>query len=169
MFGFSVDAFSLGAAGRFGGPAPFLNYCRTDDQLPQAFQSLLSVLLLTAALLRFDDDDAFPGEAAVSESQQPLFVKFRQGRCLDIKAQMNGRRDLVDILSAGAARANCADLNFMIRDTDLTGYAQHGDRPDGESNILPLLLKMESSVWRMPINYTQSDNMHQLITWILEE
>ncbi len=32
-----------------------------------------------------------------------------------------------------------------------------------------LLLKMESSVRTIPINYTQSDNMHQLITRILDE
>ncbi len=32
-----------------------------------------------------------------------------------------------------------------------------------------LLLKMESSVRTIPINYTQSDNMHHLITRILDE
>ena len=140
MFGFSIDAFSLGTAGCLGGPPLFLHTGRTDDQFPQAFQRLLFVLLLTAALLRLDHDNAFPGEAAVSESQQPLLVKIRQRGCLDIKAQMDGRGDLVDILPPGAAGADCADLNFMIRDTDLTGYTQHGDCPDGGSNILPLLL-----------------------------
>ncbi len=140
MFGFSVDAFSPGTAGCLGGPPLFLHTGCTDDQFPQAFQRLLFVLLLTAALLRFDDDDAFPGEAAVSEPQQPLLVKFRQGGGLDIETQMDGSGDLVDILSPGTAGADCADLNFMIRDTDLTGYTQHGDCPDGGSNILPLLL-----------------------------
>ncbi len=32
-----------------------------------------------------------------------------------------------------------------------------------------LLLKMENSVWTIPINYTQSDKMHQLISRILDE
>ena len=32
-----------------------------------------------------------------------------------------------------------------------------------------LLLKMENSVWTIPINYTQSDNMHRLITKLLDE
>ena len=38
------------------------------------------------------------------------------------------------------------------------------------ANSFPsLLLKMESSVRTIPINYTQSDNMHHLITRILDE
>ena len=32
-----------------------------------------------------------------------------------------------------------------------------------------LLLKMEDSVWSIPINYTQSDKMHRLISRILDE
>ncbi len=140
MFGFSVYAFPLGTAGCLGCTPLFLYAGCTDDQFPQAFQRLLSVLLLAAAVLRFDHYDAIPGEAAVSEPEQPLLVKFRQRGGLDIETQMDRRRHLVDILPSGAACADCADLDFMVRDTDLAGYAQHGDYPDGESNILSSLL-----------------------------
>lgn len=140
MFGFSIDAFSLGTAGCPGCFALFLYPGRSDDQFTQTFQRLLTVLFLAAALLRFDHNDAVPGEAAVFEVEQSLLVKIRQGGGPDIETQVNGRGDLVDILSAGAACTDCADLNFMIRYADLAGYEQHGKCPYGKNNILPLLL-----------------------------
>src|SRR5690606_22797097 len=50
---------------------------------------------------------------------------IRQGAGVNVEAQMNGARYLVDVLAAGALRADAAQLDFPQRNRQRTADRQH--------------------------------------------
>jgi hypothetical protein len=79
----------------------------------QTIKRVYFVLFLGAVLLGFDDNDAVLSDAIVAQVEQAFFVKGRQGRGRDIKAQVNGSGNFVHVLSPCPLEANRADLNFL--------------------------------------------------------
>ena len=72
----------------------------------QTLQGVAAVLLLRAVPAGLDDQYAVLADTAVIQVQQALLVPFRQGGGADIEPEVNRRGDLVDVLPAGAARAD---------------------------------------------------------------
>src|SRR5690606_31639933 len=95
------------------------------DQLAQPLERLFAVPLLAAVSLRLDDHDPVPGDAAVAARQEPLLVEPRQGRGADVEAQMDGARDLVDVLPAGALGADRPKLDLFLRNLHRARDPQH--------------------------------------------
>ena len=61
----------------------------------------LAVALLRAEAVGLDDDDAVLGGALAGERDRPVAHPFRQAaRVCGVEAQLNGGRDLVDVLPA---------------------------------------------------------------------
>src|SRR5690606_1904093 len=61
----------------------------------------------------------------VAQRQQPLLVEVWQRRALDIEAQMHRTGDLVDVLPAGALRANRIQLDLAVGQAHGVGDFQH--------------------------------------------
>lgn len=85
------------------------------DQVLQAMQGLLAVLLQASVLLGLDDDDAFVGDALIAQCEKPFFHCLGQGGGSNVKAQVCRRGDLVHILAACTLGADSVDVNFFQR------------------------------------------------------
>ena len=71
------------------------------------------------------DDDAFGGDAMIVEFTKTMSNLVAQ--CVasfEIEAKVNGRGDFVDVLPAGALRANSRELDFIHRYFDVVGNAK---------------------------------------------
>lgn len=74
--GFAVEPLLLRAASRFGWLA-FSGYPgHALNNLAQSSQCFFPVFLLTAVFLRLDNDDAFRGDALISQFQQSFFINI---------------------------------------------------------------------------------------------
>lgn len=69
----------MGAARGFGGFALGGGNGDALNQFLKALEGIFSILLLGAVLLRFDDNDAVFGDAAIVEVEQAFFIKGREG------------------------------------------------------------------------------------------
>jgi hypothetical protein len=67
---------------------------------------------LRSIALRFDDQDTLRRESILWRLQPPSFESLRQTGRTNIKAQMNGARHLVHMLSARALCANGRELDL---------------------------------------------------------
>src|SRR5690606_41511635 len=102
------------------------HYAGLSHQLLQAAQRIGPVFLLGAKLLSLDHDDAIPADAAVVQIQQAVLVEVGQRRGVDVEAQMNRRRHLVDVLTTRTLGADRSELDLLVGDADVDGYWQHG-------------------------------------------
>src|SRR6266568_6581699 len=102
----AVDAPALRALRRSRGLSRARNGGRRVHQLLQPRQRILAVPLLTVIPLRLDDDHAIGGDALILARAKAQLDRFRQRRCADVEAQADRGRDLVDVLAAGALRAD---------------------------------------------------------------
>ncbi len=124
--GFLGQATLLGAARGSGGLTRLRHMGGRQHQFTQALERVLQIALLSAMALGFDHHHAVAGDAAVATGQQLGLDGFGQGRGDDIEAEVNGARDLVDVLTAGALGADGVGLNFMVRDDNSRGDDEHG-------------------------------------------
>jgi len=83
------------------------------NQVLQASQRIVPVFLLAAKILCLQNNDAVAAYALIPQLQQPVTnaVRQRWRRC-DIESQVNGRRDLVDILPARTLGADRQEFDF---------------------------------------------------------
>ena len=77
--GFGFQPFQSGPFGWPGWFALFWNGRNTLDQLLQAMQGRIPILLAGAVRLRFDDDRAISGYALIRNLEQSLFEVIWQG------------------------------------------------------------------------------------------
>lgn len=92
------------------------------DELLQSAQRILLVLFLGPVFLGLDDDDAILGQSLTAECQQSLLIGLGQRGMRNVKTEMDGAGDLVDILAPGPAGPDKMDLDFIIRDAYYVGY-----------------------------------------------
>src|SRR5690606_19295606 len=99
------------------------------------------VLLLRAKPASLDDDDAVLGGALPRELERAFAHPFRQaGRVGRVEAELHGGGDLVDVLAAGAGRADELLLKLVCADLDARRDMQspvrvHGRCPVSEPAI----------------------------------
>jgi len=68
-------------------------------------------------------DNAFRSDAMVTEITQPLSNLIAQNLAgFEIEAKMNRGSDFIDVLAAGALRANGGELYFFHRYFNAVGY-----------------------------------------------
>lgn len=103
------------------------NHHGIPDDLAEPFQGIFLVLFLSPVLLGLDDDNPVLGQPLVTERQQPFLAGVGQGGVADVKAQMDGAGDLVDILAPGPAGPDKMDLDFIIGNSYGVCYVEHGD------------------------------------------
>ena len=121
----ALDAFLDRASGRLGGGAFLLHGKRLGDQRLQPRQRIRAVLLLAAVALRLEDDHAVAGDTPVGQLPELFLAIVRQRRRVDVEAQMNRGRDLVDVLPARTLRPDRMQLDLGIGDGKVAGYFQH--------------------------------------------
>lgn len=119
---FAVYAFAFGVAAGPGRTAGFLLCRRAFNQRFQTRQRILFIQLKGTMFLRLDHNYAVAGNALIRQFQQPLLVKGRQRRALNIKAQVDSRGHLVDILPAGPLGTDLFDMDFPIGQYHVIGY-----------------------------------------------
>ena len=81
------------------------------------------VFLLVARGLGFDDQDAVLGDPGARQCEQALLDRLRQGRRMDVEAQVYRTGHLVDILSARTLRTHGREFDFAQGDA---GRRVHG-------------------------------------------
>src|SRR5215218_2418728 len=114
------------ARGRLGGaPRNRRDRCALD-QFDETVARVLAVALLGAMALCADDQHAVAGEAAAGEALEPgAHVIGKVGRAAHIETQLNGARELVDVLPAGPRGADEAFIQLVVVDSDAVGDADH--------------------------------------------
>jgi hypothetical protein len=115
-FGLAVEAPQVRRARRPGCDARLARHADAFDQFIEPRQRRRPVHLLSPMLLRLDDHDAVARKPMIGQREQAHFQHFGQRRSLHIEAQVNGARDLVDVLAARSLRAHCGQFDFVRRD-----------------------------------------------------
>ena len=125
---FRLAAALAGRSTGFRRYAPRRGMGRRRDERPQPRECLVAVARLTAMILREDHD--FPGRiqtpsrSALQPRAQPLW----QIRAREIQAQLDSRRNLVDVLSAGSRGAHELDGQRVFRHPGASCYLNHCHR-----------------------------------------
>ena len=87
--------------------APFFGLRRSTEKIDQSLIRIPPITLLGAEAPRHDDDDAVGRHPPAGEQAQALNCPLVEARCTcGIEPKLDCRRDLVDVLSAGAAGAS---------------------------------------------------------------
>ena len=107
-----VKPFHLRAAGGARGAARFGHLAGLLQKLVQAAESLHAVHVLAAVVLCLDDHHPGAGDARIGQGQHALLHLIGQRRGLNVKAQMDGARDLVDVLPARTLGPHRSDGDF---------------------------------------------------------
>lgn len=141
---FAAAGFQLAAAGlvlaalallgrRDLGLAPRLGPMRgAFHQRHEARQRFGAVALLGAVFVGADDDLALEGEAAPGELGQARAHVLRQVRMtVEAEAQLDGGRDLVDVLSARAGGADEAFREVALVQSQSGRHGNHGPECNG--------------------------------------
>ncbi len=92
------------------------NHHGIPDDPAEPCQGIFLVLFLRPVLLGLDDNDPVLGQPLIIEGQQPFLAGIGQGRVADVKTQVNGAGDLVDILAPGPAGPDKMQLDFIFGD-----------------------------------------------------
>jgi len=121
----ALDASFNGTSGWLGcGALPGCNG-RAFDQSLKPRKRIFPIFLMAAIALCLDDDYPVIGNAPVSQLPEFLLAVIRQRRRIDIEAQMDRSRDLVDILPARTLRPDRMQLDLVIGDRNVIGYFKH--------------------------------------------
>src|SRR5215475_13679134 len=111
---------------------------RSPHQLGKAVARVLPVLLLRPEALGADDKHAVLRQAPAGKAHQPRADGSRQARRTgDIEAQLDGGRNLVDVLPAGSRGAYELLAQLPLRDIDGARHAQAG--ASAVSSVAPSL------------------------------
>lgn len=130
---FAIQPLALGCGRGLGG---FTLGGRDRDALNQGLETaegFFSILVLGPVLLGFDHNNPVFGDPVIPEVQQALFVQGREGRSLDIKAQMDGARHFVDVLATGSLGANGGEFDLAEGNGGAGGDSKHGWIQSGAS------------------------------------
>ena len=79
-------------------------------------------------LAAVDQQHAIGGHAICREHEQSIFNVGGERRGAHIEPQLNGRRNLVDVLTARSGSADETLLDFALVNRDVVGNANHAAR-----------------------------------------
>src|SRR6185312_9122985 len=120
--GLGLEAPALRTQGRFGLVARPGRLGRATDEIDELLARLLAVALLGAVALGDDDEHALVGETPARQVLEPLtHGREQRGRMTDVETQLRRRRQLVDVLAAGAGRADEILFDFALVEADAVG------------------------------------------------
>jgi hypothetical protein len=115
-----------GRGARLRLPAAFRRDERLVQQRGQPLPSVFPVLRLRPEPSGVDDDHAVRRHPAPgNRTQPPPDVVVQRIRARSVEPQLNGRRDLVDVLTARARSPYETLLELGFVDVDAIGYVQH--------------------------------------------
>src|SRR5690606_9685842 len=123
---FALHPPALRGAGGPRGTARFHRPRGQPQHLGQPLERLGAVPFLAARALRLDHDDAVAGHAAVWQRAQRFLDVRRQTGGAHIEAQVDGAGYLVDVLAAGALRADHAELDIAFVQVQVILNVVHG-------------------------------------------
>lgn len=107
-------------ARRFAAPARLGNFRRLPDQCPQTFQGIRTITLLRAEALCEQAEDTLGIDPTARELEQPGAHSIRQSiTAQHIEAQLNRRRDLVDVLTPGPGSTHKTEFQLRITQPDV--------------------------------------------------
>src|SRR5215210_4426534 len=115
----SFEPSLFGGTSRPGRLAFTRNYQRAPDELDQALFGQITVSALASHVTR-DNTDATVGSelrGKLVEEPRALIVGERAGRG-NILENLDARRSLVDVLTAGARRSRNSDVQLVTRDRE---------------------------------------------------
>src|SRR3954470_16152865 len=114
------------ARGRLGGaPRNRRDRC-APDQFDQTVARVLAVALLGRMALCADDQHAVAGETAAGEALEPgAHVIGKVWGAAHIETQLNGARELVDVLPARPRGTDETFIQLVVADSDAAGDADH--------------------------------------------
>lgn len=123
---FTVETALARCAGRAGGLARFRLVAGFAYQREQPFQRVGAVAALQAKALRGNGDHAVRGNAVAGECYQAFAHVVRQRRRVpSIKLKLHGRRNLVDVLPAGAGGTHEGFFDFRFLQNNIARDANH--------------------------------------------
>lgn len=102
----AVHALLPGGLAGLGGTTTLGDEGGLLQDLRQAFHGRLNILFPVAEFLGLDYQYTFLGQALVGHSQEFFLDMMWYGRTMNIKAQMDSRGNLVDVLATGTLGAN---------------------------------------------------------------
>lgn len=105
----------LRRARRLAAPARLGNFCRLLDQCPQTLQGIRTIALLRTEALCEQAEDTIGIYPPTCELEQAGAHGIRQGHTVqDVEAQLNRRRDLVDVLTPRPGSAHKTEFQLRI-------------------------------------------------------
>lgn len=110
-----LAAALAGRSTRFRRYPPGGRVGRRRDERPQPRECVVAVVRLAAMVLREDDDFSGRVQASSRGALQPGAQSLREVRAREVQAQLDGGRDLVDVLSAGSRCADELDRQRVLR------------------------------------------------------
>src|SRR5438309_4650285 len=132
-FGFAAaallgDAAFLRPGGRLRFPPSLRARERLAQQRGEPFARILAVLRLRPEPPRVDDDDPFVRHAASGDRAQPFaHGVIQRRRARGVEAQLDGRRDLVDVLSPRPRRADEPLVQLALVERDRRSDRKHAE------------------------------------------
>jgi hypothetical protein len=112
--GLFIQAFSFFCPGRPGCDALFWLGNNALHEFAQPLQGICPISFTGPVLLGFDHDDALAVDPVILQSQQPVFVLFREGGSRNIEAQVYGAGYLVYVLPPGALGAYGPEFDLTV-------------------------------------------------------
>ena len=116
MHGLALQPPLHRAIGRLGGFAGFGGLGVKVQRFIKPRPRIHAVGFLRAVFLGFEDEHAFEREAAVARFEPALLDVVGQGGTRHIEAQLDGTRDLIDVLPTRTLRSDGAQLDFTVVD-----------------------------------------------------
>jgi len=111
---FSFQAFSPGGGGRFCSVTDLSPLRRLAQKGNQAIESFFPISLLAPLGMGFNDQQPFFGNPVAGQLKQALSdLVGQRGRMDDIESELNGRGNLIHVLSAGSRGSNKFKLNLL--------------------------------------------------------
>lgn len=129
--GFLIRSRGFGTEGRAGWTSVLRNLGDGTDHEYQSLDSIFTIFFLGTVLLGLDYYLTIAADAMISHGEEPAAHGGRQRRITDIKAQVNGTCDLVDVLASRTLGANSRELDLVVFDGDVRGNAYcHSETDD---------------------------------------
>lgn len=91
----------------------------------EALQGIILVLFLTPMLLGLEDKDTILGDPLVVQRKESGLDSLGEGGLEDVKAQVDGGGNLVDVLATGPLGPNKFKLDFLFGNTYSLGNVKH--------------------------------------------
>lgn len=113
----ALQAFLFGCSARAGGATFLLLPGGHGYDLYKSGQGVLLIFLLASVLLGLEYQDSLFTYPLIRQIQELFLYPLGQGGGVNIKAEMDSRCHLIDVLAASSLGTNKFELDFLLGDT----------------------------------------------------